>query len=174
MPEFKRIASTNKKSGQHDYWAVDNQIDWAYIRAPLAQRLKIPENTPIRLHVGNERTFGANHIYKKHRRKEIQDLLRKKYASADYIHICNVQAYAPAFLWLKLNSSGTAYTTEDDNKTKIYLSLTPSSLLVLTLHDSDREIYYSVTTLYMMSSNRGVDGQRIGRYRGDWVNNKTS
>jgi hypothetical protein len=169
MPTFTTDTLIGQRPKPSSLWLVDGKKDWAFIRGKLAKELEIPDGTPIRLLEGNERNFGARHVYKKQRRKTIQDILRKHQTTAKrYQDICKTDTYAAEYVWLKLNSSGNAYTTEGDNKTKIALSMNPSSLLILTRQDKD-ELFYSITSL-IPRPNNNLDGDSLGRYLSSWAN----
>ncbi len=169
MPTFTTDTLIGQRPKPSSLWLVDGKKDWAFICGKLAKELEIPDDTPIRLLEGNERNFGARHVYKKQRRKTIQDILRKHQTTAKrYQDICKTDTYAAEYVWLKLNSSGNAYTTEDDNKTKIALSMNPSSLLILTRQDKD-ELFYSITSL-IPRPNNNLDGDSLGRYLSSWAN----
>ena len=170
MLDFTLDVPHGQKAKQSDFWLVNGKKDWAFIQGKLARTLGVKDGTPIRLTVGNERSFGAKHVYKRERRINIQKILRQHSTTKErYSEICKRETYAPEYVWLKLNSGGTAYTTEDDLKTKIALSMQPSSLLILTLQEHDTDSFYSVTSL-IPRPNNNLDGQNIGRYLSSWVN----
>lgn len=171
MPIFTINTLIGQKPKQSNLWLVDEKKDWAFIKGKLADKLEIPDGTPIRLLEGNERSFGAKHVYKKERRKNIQDILRKHPSTKErYNEICKTDTYAAEYVWLKLNSSGTVYTTEAEDKTKIALSMNPSSLLILTKQDRE-DLFYSITSL-IPRPNHNLDGKSLGRYSSAWANNQ--
>lgn len=170
MPVFTLSTPLGSKSHSRDFWLVNGCIDWSFVRGPVAEKLCVPDNTPIRLHVGHERKYGALHIYKRQRRVSIQNLLRKHNStSRRYADICQNNTFAAEYAWLKLCSPGTFYSTEDEDKSKIVLASSPSSLMVMKPVDRNGEYYFSIITLYP-ASNHNVDGERLGRYNSQWVN----
>ncbi len=172
-PLFEVSTPHGEKRKAADYWLVNDQKDWAFVKNPVAGELGVPEGTPIRLHEGNERQFGATHIYKKTRRTIVQNVLKKSDKTAKrYSQIAAHGTYAPEFVWLKLNSSGRFYSAEQENKnkSKVHLTMSPSSLMILKIREDDeKQLYLSIVSLYVYNSN-GLDGDRLGRYDSSWIN----
>lgn len=138
-----------------DYWLVNGQKDWAFVKNPVAKELGVQEGTPIRLHEGNERQFGSTHIYKKTRRTIVQNVLRRSDKTVKrYNQIAAHGTYAPEFVWLKLNSSGRFYSADEEDKSKIHLTMSPSSLMILQIKkDNEDQLYLSIVSLYVYNSN---------------------
>ena len=126
----------------HDFILVDDKIDWALIPAGTFEGFDV--DLPIRLQVGNP-AFGKQHIIKRHSR-----WLDKHQKSVEEM------------LFEKLGSSGQVWTTEEDDKIKIMMSVAPDAVLVLKLIHTKTDSFFSVTTIYHKRGS--VDGSRIGRY----------
>ena len=137
----------------HDFYQSNGNLDFSYFPSDLVPSLPPGHNVPIRLHRGNG-LFGAIHIARRH--GHWLDLNKLDVAS---------------MVWLKLQQSGLAYTTEEDGKLKINLTLRPNALLVMQLNSTEgfspATSYFSVTSLYPNAS--GLDGQRLGHYSGSGV-----
>jgi len=170
-PLFEVSTPHGEKRKASDYWLVNGQKNWAFVKNPAARELGVPEGTPIRLHEGNERKFGSTHIYKKARRTTVQNVLRRSNKTAKrYSQIAAHETYAPEFVWLKLNSSGSFYSADSEDKSKIHLSMSPGSLMILQIkEDNEDQLYLSIVSLFVYNSN-GLDGDRLGRYNSSWVN----
>jgi len=170
-PFFSVSTPHGEKRKPSDYWLVNGQKDWAFVKNPVAKELGVPEGTPIRLHEGNQREYGSTHIYKKARRTIIQNVIRRSDKTAKrYNQIAVNETYAQEFVWLKLNSSGRFYSAEEEDKSKIHLSMNPGSLMILQIKtDNEDKLYLSIVSLYVFNS-KSLDGERIGRYNSSWVN----
>ncbi|MGR4991337.1 hypothetical protein ACPV3U_17335 [Vibrio rotiferianus] len=125
-----------------DFWLINNSKDWAVI--PAGTIKGFDEDLPIRLQVGNK-GFGQKHIEFRHSHwlKKITKTVQEALAT-------------------KLGQSGSIYTTEEDNKLKIMMRVSPDSLLVIR-HVSNRQgNFFTVVSLYY--KNERVDGDYVGRY----------
>ena len=105
----------------------------------------IEDPLPIVLQQGDGR-WGAIHIQQRHGRW----LVLNKHSAASMVY-------------LKLQQSGTVYSAEQDNKSKILLTLSPSALLILK--HIPAENFLGVTSVYFKDSES--DGLRLGRYKGN-------
>lgn len=63
---------------------------------------------------------------------------------------------------LKLSQSGTVYSAEATDKSKIMLTLHPSAILILKYIPNQQ--FLSVTSIYLKGGD--VDGDELGRYYG--------
>ena len=126
----------------HDFILVDDKIDWAVIPGGTLDGFNV--DLPIRLQVGNP-AFGKQHIINRH-----SPWLDKHQKSVEEM------------LFEKLGSPGQVWTTEEDDKIKIMMSLAPDAVLVLKLINTKKDSFFSVTTIYHKRGS--VDGSRIGRY----------
>lgn len=142
MAEFTKTGTE-----QSDYWQRDGNSTFSTLPANTIAIIKV--DLPIRLHIGNH-TYGQIHIEK-----------HWNYASAGKRTI-------PELIYYKLGQPGTIYCSENQNKFKIVMAVSPGGMLVLEhrykLLNQSKEHYLSVTTFY---ANRApVDGSKVGRYGG--------
>lgn len=171
MPEFTLSTREGKKPNQFDYWLLDGNKNWSCVKGDVAHAIGVPDGTPIRLHVGKMATFGAEHVYSKKRRIPINNILKRNASTARrFDDICLSGTQAPEYVWLKLQQSGTCYSTESESKTQIVLQRAPTGWMFMCVSEYDPEdIYLSIITLYPKES-RNIDGEELGRYLGQWVN----
>lgn len=105
----------------------------------------IADPLPIKLQVGTSR-WGATHIQQKHGAW----LIANNHSAASMVH-------------LKLSQSGTVYTAEEEDKSKIRLTLIPSAILILKYIPNEN--FLSITSVYFKNS--APDGDELGRYKGN-------
>ncbi|ELI6428066.1 hypothetical protein RRM58_003344 [Vibrio harveyi] len=170
MPQFTQSTTKGKKANQYDYWLVDGRKNWSCVKGRVAKELNVPDATPIRLHVGKIQTFGAEHVYHPKRRIAIDNILKKAPdTSQRFQNILLSKTQAPEYVWLKLQQSGTCYSTEDDDKTQLVLQRAPSGWMFMSVNRRNPDdIYLSIITLYPKQSSK-IEGTDIGRYLSSWV-----
>ncbi|ODS09754.1 hypothetical protein [Vibrio scophthalmi] len=171
MLQFTLSTPKGKKANQYDYWLVDGRKNWSCVKGRVAKELNVPDGTPIRLHVGKFQTFGAEHVYHPKRRITIDNILKKAPdTSQRFQEILLSKTQAPEYVWLKLQQSGTCYSTEGDDKTQLVLQRAPSGWMFMSINRRvPDDIYLSIITLYPKQSSN-IDGINIGRYLGEWTN----
>jgi len=124
------------------FWTVNGSTTFGVMPGGLLPGIDDP--LPIKLQQGDGR-WGAIHIQKRHSNW----LLLNKHSAASMVH-------------MKLQQHGTVYSAEEEDKSKILLTLTPSALLILK--HIPAENFLGVTSVYFKDSE--VDGLRLGRYKG--------
>jgi len=127
-----------------DWWCVDGSPNFTILPASIIQTLSI--NAPVWLKVGTP-DYGVNHILARH---------------SNWVNEHKMSV--PELVYLKLGQSGDIYCTERNSKLKLSLAIHPQALVVLDLIKNCDTTHFSVTTIY--GHNRGLDGDRIGRYPG--------
>jgi len=143
MPQF-----TQSGSGEHDFWLIDGNTDFAVIPANIIPG--IDEATPIRLQNGHA-AYGANHIIKRH---------------GHWVTKNEPSGCIATITHRKLSQVGTLYSTEEKGKTSIAMKMTPQAFMVLR-HE---KTFFTVVTLYFKQG--AIDGSKIGRYLGgEWARN---
>ncbi|GAA6167065.1 hypothetical protein [Sessilibacter corallicola] len=128
---------------ERDFWLINGQRDWATV--PDGKINGFNGDLPIRLQVGNF-GWGKKHIEKRHGHW----LAKLGRTLAEVLHE-------------KLGQPGQIYSTEENDKIKIMMRLSPDALLVLR-HVRHREYgdFFTVVTLYKQTGH--IDGESIGRY----------
>lgn len=129
-------------SKELQFWTVNGSEIFGVMPSGIIP--SVLEPLPIKLQHGNA-YWGAAHIEKRHGRW----LMENKHSAASMVHF-------------KLSQSGTVFTAEEDDKSKIRLALNPAALLVLKHIPSQK--FLSVTSLYFKNSI--PDGTQLGRYIG--------
>lgn len=141
------LTFTTTGNKKYDYYLINGNKDWANI--PAGKIKGINQDLPIRLNIG-DRSWGYEHINTKHKhwfKKIKSDVLNT--------------------LYLKLGQSGTIFNSEDSEKSKISLTITPSALLVFRIStDKEKNDYLSIVTMY--SKQGAIDGEKIGRYTSEF------
>lgn len=128
---------------KYDYYTHNGLIDLAII--PGGTHPDQPDDAPVRLQRGDF-GWGAIHIAKDH---------------GHWLDKNKMQVHE--MVWTKLQHAGGIYNTEDDNKLKISLRISPSALLILRF--IPRYCFYTVVSLYLHPN--GLDGEHIGHYPGN-------
>lgn len=125
-----------------DYWLINSNRDWAVIPAGTIEGFD--EDLPIRLQVG-DKGFGQKHIEFRHGHwlKKIKKTVQEALST-------------------KLGQSGNIFTTEEDNKLKIMMRVSPDSLLIIRYVPNKQGNFFTVVSLYY--KNERVDGDHVGRY----------
>ncbi|MRT30447.1 hypothetical protein [Herbaspirillum sp. CAH-3] len=126
---------------QYGFWTVDGSTDFGLMPAGIFSGVDKP--LPIRLQHGNKK-WGVEHIEQRHGAW----LLKQEHTPASMVH-------------LKLQQSGSVYSTEAEDKTKINMMLNPSALLVLRYIPTQE--YLTVVTIYLKQDK--IDGTYLGKYR---------
>lgn len=124
----------------YGFWTVNGSTTFGTMPGGILPG--IAEPVPIVLQVGNNK-WGATHIDFRH-----SSWLAK-----------NSQT-AASMVYKKLGQSGTVFTTEAADKTKVNLTITPAALLVLQYIPKFQ--YLTVTTIFFKDDK--LDGTYLGRY----------
>lgn len=171
MPTFSLSTQAGSKVNVFDYWLIDGQKNLSCVKGKVAKAIGVPDGTPIRLHAGKIQTFGAEHVYHPKRRVQIDNILKKDISTASrFKEISLSRTQAPEYVWLKLQQSGSVYSTESDDKSQIVLQRAPSGWMFMNVSRfNPDDIYLSIVTLYPKQSSN-IDGKNLGRYLGQWVN----
>lgn len=135
-----RVSKRTIKTAKYDFWLVNGQPDFGVIQGGVPGITD--QDAPIRLQRGDA-SFGAHHIQTKHRR-----------------WVMTQQTSVPALVWKKCRQSGSIYSTEEIDKGKIWMPLSPAALLVLRYLPTLN--FWSVVTLYFHEGR--LDGDRLCRY----------
>lgn len=129
-------------SDELGFWTVNGSTIFGMMPGGILPG--VPDPMPIKLQQGNA-YWGAAHIEKRHG----QWLMDNKHIAASMVH-------------MKLGQSGTVFSAEEHDKSKIRLTLNPAALLVLKYIPNQN--FFSVTSLYLKNSM--PDGTPLGRYIG--------
>lgn len=132
-----------------DFWTINNSIAFGMMPGGIINGINDP--LPICLQRGQP-TWGSVHISKRHGRFITQNSVGSPPGHG-----------VPWLIWKKMGQSGAIWTTEDDGKLKIALSLSPNALLLLK-YNAGAVPFFGITTIYPNPSR--LDGQNIGRYQG--------
>ncbi|MBT8615535.1 hypothetical protein G6652_09265 [Polynucleobacter paneuropaeus] len=127
----------------YDYWLIDESATLGFIPGGIIATHENP--IPIWLHVGNP-AWGEAHIQGKHGN-----------------WLASNQSTVIALVYEKLSQKGSIYCSEDTNKIKISLRLTPTSIMILTLQQRP-QLHFSITSIYPHPAR--IDGEVIGKYLG--------
>jgi hypothetical protein len=127
---------------QYGFWTVDGSTDFGIMPAGIIPGVSGP--VPIKFQSGN-RKWGAMHIQERH-----GTWLQK------YTHTPASMVHA------KLAQSGSVFTTEEADKTKVSLTLSPSALLILRYIPQFQ--FLTVVSVYAKAGK--LDGTYLGRYKG--------
>ncbi|NDI85124.1 hypothetical protein [Undibacterium crateris] len=124
------------------FWTVNGSTTFGVMPGNIIPGVVAP--LPIKLQQGNA-YWGAEHIQKRHG----QWLINNNHTVASMVYF-------------KLSQSGTVYSAEEHDKSKIRLNLNPAALLVLKYISNGQ--FLSITSLYLKNS--VPDGTQLGRYIG--------
>lgn len=137
------MATIPPAGNKFDFYAVNGVANLAVI--PGGTHKAQPADAPIRLQRGDP-GWGAIHIAQKH-----DHWLAKNSMEVHEI------------VWTKLQQQGGIYSTEEEDKFKISLRLSPSALLILRLIPRSLP-FFTVVSIYLHPSE--LDGEHIGKYFG--------
>lgn len=85
------------------------------------------------------------------------------YLSRKHSHWVNSTGMTvPELVYHKLGQGGTIFSSEDTDKYKIDLRISPDALMVLRLIKNFQQDFFTVVTLYKHQGH--LDGIRLGRY----------
>lgn len=136
-------------TGDHhrDFWMVNNQQHWAII--PDGTLAGFTGDLPICLQTGTP-GWGKIHIERNH-----GGWLQRQGTT-----VCDL-------LYKKLGQPGTFYSTEEDNKLKLVMRLSPDALLAFR-HIRHYHLGDFLTIITMYRVPRHIDGSEIGRYLSEY------
>jgi len=126
-----------------DFYSRNGVTDLAII--PGGTHPDQPADAPVRLQRGDF-GWGAIHIATKH---------------GHWLDKNNLQVHE--MVWFKLQQAGGIYNTEEEDKLKISLRISPSALLILRF--IPRHGFFTVVSLFLHPN--GLDGEHIGHYPGN-------
>lgn len=129
-------------SEQFGFWTVNGSSTFGVMPGDIINGVSEP--IPIKLQVGN-RYWGVTHIETKHRH---------------WLEINNHTA--ASMVYRKLSDAGAVYTTEEDDKSKVNLTLNPSAILILRYIPQQK--FLTVVSIY--NRRDAIDGTFLGRYLG--------
>ncbi|MFM0179086.1 MULTISPECIES: hypothetical protein [Paraburkholderia] len=135
---------TNKKP-EFEFWTVNGSTDFAFMPPGLVS-MAPSTSVPIRLQHGTGE-WGEVHINRNHG----SWLMQQGTTAAEMVH-------------KKLSQPGSIFTTEEESKLKVNITLSPTALLVLRFIPWQQP-FFTVVTVYFKSAGR-LDGQYLGTYPG--------
>jgi hypothetical protein len=139
-----------------NFWSINSIPYLGFL--PGNQIAWLPKPIPICLFEGwqdpgsPQKGWGEIHISHRHKPWLLQMRARCR----------NPNITVAEVIWRKLQQAGSLYETETDNKFKLSLTVSPSTLLVMNYVETER--IFSVTTIY--AHPRQLDGRMICRYVG--------
>ncbi|HTQ35438.1 MAG TPA: hypothetical protein VMH77_00225 [Steroidobacteraceae bacterium] len=135
------MAYFSNKTVRYNFWLANGSPDFGLISGGVTG---ITDQTfPIRLQRG-DLTFGATHIEQKH---------------ANWVRLQGLAA--PELVWRKCCQPGLIYTSEEPEKGKIWMPISPAALMLLRFRP--REQFWTVVTLYFHEG--ALDGELVGKYQ---------
>ena len=128
------------KTARYDFWMANGSPNFGVIVGGVQGITD--EDAPICLQRG-DLTFGAHHIDTKHGH-----------------WVKSLKSTAPELVWRKCRHSGSIYSTEEAEKGKIWMPISPAALLVLRYVPNKN--FWTVVSLYFHEGK--LDGEKIGHY----------
>lgn len=140
---------TREGACRHSRWLVDSSPDFSVIKAGAIKTIAV--DTPIWLKVGNK-SYGSVHIAERHGH------WIKQHSTIQEIDVAVAE-----LVYKKLGQTGNMFSSYNQGRIQINLSITPEAFVVLDYLDHIVP-HFSVTTMYYR--NGRIDGDRLGRYLG--------
>lgn len=135
------MSNISIKTAKYDFWMADGSADFGVIVGGVKGITDL--DAPIRLQRG-DLTFGAIHIETKH---------------GHWVKT-QLKTTAPALVWQKCRQSGSIYSTEEAEKGKVWMPLSPAALMLLGYVPNKN--FWTVVSLYFHEGK--LDGEKIGHY----------